>query len=83
MRLSAPPTGAKTPPKPATTHVEVRDGQGLVIGGLIRSEQEVKSEVPILGDLPVLGKLFRAAAPKVDRRNLIVFVTPRLVVMDD
>ena len=63
-----------------TTNVMVRDGQTLVIGGLIE-EQVVKSEkqVPLLGSIPLLGRAFQNSAEQVLRTELIVLLTPRLV----
>ena len=64
----------------ADTRVMVDDGQTAVIGGLIRTDEtNVRQGVPIMKDIPLVGLLFRSS--NVDRvnRELIIFVTPRLV----
>jgi type IV pilus assembly protein PilQ len=64
----------------ADTRVMVDNGQTAVIGGLIRTnESEVQRGVPILMDIPLLGALFRNKATVKQKRELVIFVTPRLV----
>ena len=64
----------------ADTRVMVDDGQTAVIGGLIRSNQShVRRGVPILKDVPLLGMLFRSDNNLKQNRELIIFVTPRLI----
>ncbi len=64
----------------ADTRVMVDDGQTAVIGGLIRSnESSVRRGVPVLKDIPLLGMLFRSDSHVRQNRELIIFVTPRLV----
>src|SRR5262249_40423123 len=64
----------------ADTRVMVDDGQTAVIGGLIRTnESSVRSGVPMLKDLPLLGVLFRSNSTVHQNRELIIFVTPRLI----
>jgi type II secretory pathway component GspD/PulD (secretin) len=58
----------------------VDDGQTAVIGGLIRTnDTSVRSGVPLLKDLPLLGNFFRSNSTARDNRELIIFVTPRLL----
>src|SRR5262245_4939765 len=64
----------------ADTRVMVDDGQTCVIGGLIRTdESSIRRGVPVMKDIPIVGMLFRSS--NVDRvnRELIIFVTPRLM----
>ncbi len=62
--------------------VTVDDGQILVLGGLIEDRYiNIKSKVPLLGDLPLLGALFRSESRERRRTNLIVFLRP--IVMRD
>ncbi|NJM95999.1 MAG: secretion system protein [Phormidesmis sp. RL_2_1] len=62
--------------------IRVRDGQTLVLSGIIQeSDRVTTSKIPILGDLPLLGALFRSTNRTNDRRELIVLLTPQ--VMDD
>jgi general secretion pathway protein D len=58
----------------------VDDGQTAVIGGLIRTnDSSVRRGIPLLKDLPLLGILFRSDNITRQNRELIIFVTPRLV----
>lgn len=64
----------------ADTRVMVDDGQTAVIGGLIRTnESTVRSGVPILKDIPILRYLFSSESTVKQNRELIIFVTPRLI----
>src|SRR5438552_19120690 len=63
-----------------TTNVSVWDGQTVVLGGLIREDvQKVEDRTPIIGDIPLVGRLFRNNVDQHIKRNLIIFVTARLV----
>lgn len=62
------------------TNVLVTDGNLVVLGGLMdESESESLSKVPGLGDIPVLGSLFSYKENTVKRKNLMVFLRPRIV----
>jgi type IV pilus assembly protein PilQ len=64
----------------ADTRVMVDDGQTCVIGGLIRTnESTVHVGVPILKDIPLIGMLFSTKTTAKANRELIIFVTPKLV----
>ena len=66
-----------------TTSIVIWDGQTVVMGGLIREElTTIKDKVPILGDIPVLGWLFRSEGQYSKKKNLLIFVTARLVDPD-
>ncbi|MCK7491827.1 MAG: type II and III secretion system protein [Comamonadaceae bacterium] len=63
-----------------TSKVTVKSGQTLVLGGLIRDNRaERQSGFPILYKIPVLGALFGSTDELVDRTELIVLITPRVV----
>lgn len=63
-----------------TTSVLLRDGQTLVIGGLISENvQTVVSQVPLLGSIPVLGALFRRTRESVNRSELVILLTPHIL----
>ena len=63
-----------------TTSVSVWDGQTVVLGGLMREDvQKVEDRIPILGDVPLVGRLFRTNSEQHIKRNLVIFVTARLV----
>ena len=62
------------------TNVLVDDGETVVLGGIF--EQETKNsqtKVPFLGDIPYLGRLFRKDVKSDNKRELLIFVTPRIV----
>ncbi len=64
----------------AKTKVVVQDQQTVVIGGLIRnSVRRSTTRIPILGDLPLIGALFRTENRRVERRNLLLFMTPYVI----
>ena len=66
-----------------TTSVSVYDGNTVVLGGLMREDvQKVEDKVPILGDIPILGRLFRSSVDQHLKRNLVIFVTARLMKPD-
>ena len=61
--------------------VRVKDGETVVVGGLIRNKKtQTITKLPILGDLPLLGGLFRHKSIDPDKeRELIIFITPHIV----
>ena len=61
--------------------VKVKDGETIIIGGLIRNDSsQVDTKVPLLGDIPIFGALFRHKDKTKDReRELLVFITPRII----
>ena len=62
------------------TQVTVWDGQTVAIGGLIREDvQDIEDKVPLLGDLPLIGRLFKTVSSDHYKRNLMIFVTARLI----
>lgn len=65
----------------ASTKVRVGDGQTIVIGGLKQQEtRDVRTRVPILGNLPILGPiLFRSRNRRTTNSELVLFITPRLL----
>lgn len=63
-----------------TTTVTVKDGQTVILGGLIRnSDMKSHNKIPILGDLPLIGNLFRSVDRSTTSTELMVFLTPRVV----
>lgn len=63
-----------------TTNIMVKDGDTIVIGGLIETRDTLSvSQVPILGSLPVIGWLFRKEETSTKRTEIIVMITPRIV----
>ena len=65
----------------AKTHVLVQDGQTVVIGGLMKDDRsESRSKIPFLGDIPILGALFRKQGVTSEKTELLVFITPRVIL---
>jgi general secretion pathway protein D len=63
-----------------TTNVSVWDGQTVVLGGLMREDvQKTEDKTPIVGDIPLVGRLFRTNTEQHIKRNLVIFVTARLI----
>ncbi len=78
-------TGSSAAPQPITsrrevkTTVRLKDGETLVIGGLIKeNKREIKSKVWLLGDIPILGYLFKSTSVKNEKSNLIIFITTKI-----
>ena len=64
----------------AQTTVIVQNGNTLVMGGIIGDDvEDTSNKVPFLGDIPVLGWLFKSQGQKVNRVNLYIFLTPRII----
>jgi type IV pilus assembly protein PilQ len=62
------------------TKVLVADGGTVVIGGIIVTQQQTSvTEVPVLGNLPVIGRLFREQAVTISSSELLFFLTPRIL----
>lgn len=62
------------------TTVTVKDGQSVIIGGLIQNKDEERfSKVPLLGDIPILGIPFRTKQLTTAKTELLVVLTPRVV----
>ncbi len=69
-----------TSTRSAMTQVEVRSGETVMIGGLIRSvDMKIERKVPILGDIPLLKFLFRHKTTSKQKVDLMIFITPRLL----
>jgi type IV pilus assembly protein PilQ len=74
-------------PESKTTEVEttvmLRDGRGMVIGGLIKEEDtENQSKLPIIGDMKYIGRLFQRRTYVRSRNEIIVVLVPRLVPLN-
>jgi len=66
--------------KQITTEVLVENGGTVVIGGIYQQEERsTTNKVPVLGDLPYVGFLFKQNLKQDDRRELLIFITPRIL----
>jgi general secretion pathway protein D len=66
------------------TVATVKSGRTVVLGGIInRKSSKTQSGVPILSSIPILGNLFKSKSTEDDRGKLLIFITPRIVNIDD
>ncbi|MBB3060996.1 type IV pilus secretin PilQ [Microbulbifer rhizosphaerae] len=62
------------------TKVLVRNGETIVLGGIFESQViEGETKVPLLGDIPFLGHLFKSTLRQDDKREMLIFITPRIM----
>ena len=72
--------GPRINTREATTKVIVKNGQSIVIAGLIQNEKTViRQKVPVLGNIPIIGLAFRNKSTDFVRKELAVFITPYLM----
>ncbi len=63
-----------------TGSVRVRDGQTLILTGVISDlNAQASTKWPILGDLPLIGQFFRSSGSAREKRELVIMVTPRII----
>ncbi len=75
--------GPTTTIRSASTAVAARDGQTVVIGGLLSDNRREREErVPFLGRIPVLGAFFRRSDGRRTKTNLLVFLTPHILASE-
>lgn len=87
LLVSQDSVGAFTPggePSIDITRIEtqalVGNGQTLVLGGIFQTEEVNGTEkVPMLGDIPFLGRLFRNDLRNVEKREILIFITPKII----
>ncbi len=61
-------------------NVRIKDGDTLVIGGLIQEEeQKAVSKIPILGDLPIVGTVFRSTNTTKIKQEMVIMITPKII----
>lgn len=66
--------------KELKTNIVLESGQTAVLGGLIEDEDTVQEKkLPLLGDIPVLGWLFKNRTTRKNKKNLLVFLTPKII----
>jgi len=71
------PTTAK---RSAQTVVSVNSGTTFVIGGLIRDDKvTLEKKIPLLGDIPLIGSLFKFQRDRIQKTNLLIFITPHVL----
>lgn len=66
--------------KQTTALLRLRDGETVVIGGLIQdASSDSERKIPVLGDLPFVGAAFRGSYNATTRKELVIFLTPRIM----
>ncbi|HGT4370817.1 TPA: type IV pilus secretin PilQ [Neisseria meningitidis] len=66
--------------KNLNTQAMVENGGTLIVGGIYEEDNgNTLTKVPLLGDIPVIGNLFKTREKKTDRRELLIFITPRIM----
>ncbi|MFQ5543394.1 MAG: tetratricopeptide repeat protein [Nitrospiria bacterium] len=78
------PDGLQTEPilnvRESSNTIKVRDGESIIIGGFIQNRKtDVTRKIPYLGDFPVINPLFRSIDQKVDKVELIIVLTPKIL----
>ena len=78
--VSALDAGPRVATREADTTVRIKEGETLVIGGLIRQvDNRTTDRIPVLGSIPLLGVLFSRTDKDVEQTELAVFITPRIL----
>ncbi len=76
--------GIATQTRTADSSIIVKDGQTIVIGGLVSDrERSAENKTPLLGDIPLVGNLFKQKQKLNQKLNLIILLTPRIVETDE
>lgn len=72
--------GLPTTTRSAITEVMVRDRDTIAMGGMLRDRESIdNAKIPILGDIPVLGWLFKNKSRRIEKVNLLFFMTPKIL----
>ncbi|OGX07770.1 MAG: hypothetical protein A2Z88_03235 [Omnitrophica WOR_2 bacterium GWA2_47_8] len=67
----------------AKTRVMIKDGETLVIAGLVKDKvTEIDKRIPFIGDIPLIGLLFRKKEDTVSKTDLIIFLTPHIITTE-
>ncbi|MDP8259570.1 MAG: secretin and TonB N-terminal domain-containing protein, partial [Candidatus Gygaella obscura] len=72
--------GPRITTREADVTVMVHNNETIVIGGLLKEEDTiVRNKIPILGDIPLLGLLFSSKSVNKEQKELVVFITPKII----
>ncbi len=78
--MLTPDEGSAIDTKNIRTQVLVENGGTVVIGGIFEMEETNQvNKVPLLGDIPGVGNLFKNRTRETEKREMLVFITPRMV----
>ncbi len=68
----------------AESHVQIRDGETIVVGGLMQDQKtQTISKIPILGDIPILGIIFQRDQVTKTKTELLIFLSPHVALSPD
>ncbi len=60
--------------------MDLKDGESLILAGLLSEDMKKNiSKIPLFGDIPILGALFRSTTDELNQRELVFFITPKLI----
>ena len=66
--------------KQSSSLIRVKNGETVIIGGLIQEKaNKTNRQIPVLGDIPLVGRIFRGSFKSKQRVELIIFLTPTIV----
>ena len=72
--------GPRITTREADVKVMVKNNETIVIGGLLKEEETIiKNKIPIVGDIPLLGLLFSSKSVDKEQKELVVFITPKIL----
>lgn len=84
VAVADPDVGVTFSTQRANSQIMVNDGETAVIGGLtVQDVSSVRTGIPVLKDIPILGGLFRSERKRNEKRDLLIFVTPYIVPIDE
>jgi type IV pilus assembly protein PilQ len=64
----------------ASTRIMIKNGQTLIIAGLIKSTwSDSRKKVPFLGDIPIVGALFKHSSKVLEKKEMFIFITPHII----
>jgi len=64
----------------ANVYMRVKDGETMVLGGLLRETENVtKAKIPLLGDIPLLGQMFKTESRTKSKNEVVIMITPRIL----
>jgi pilus assembly protein CpaC len=74
--LVAPQIDTRT----VSTSVDLKEGESLILAGLLSDDMKKNiQKIPLLGDIPILGALFRSSRDELTEKELVFFITPKMV----
>ena len=78
--LAAAQVGVTTSKRTTQNLVVVKNQQTVILGGLMKDNvATIEAEIPVLGDIPILGYLFKSSKKRVEKTNLLIFLTPYVI----